>query len=637
MVSPAMGSRLAASIASNIESPTLPDSPVAARVPTSTSTIAPYHSDLNGVNQPLNMELVKVMWWTLGGLGALILLLRFCQILWSETRRMMASPLPAYKMQYFRSVQWSWVPGMKSGLLYAPLWKKRHNREFKLSEATNMGTLPGRLQAIILGIWLLSNFAYMFILDWTVENKYAFAAEIRGRSGTLSVVNMVPLVILAGRNNPLISLLRISFDTYNLLHRWMGRLAVVEAVIHTAAWAFVQVADGGWAAVRDRVLYQSFEGSGMIGTFALILILIISFSPVRHAFYESFLNMHIFLALVVFVAVLIHCDTSGKSGGLPQLPWMVAILTLWGLERFARVLRIAYLNFTLRNGLATTAVCEALPGDATRVTMLLPRYVDVKPGSHCYLRFAGISPLASHPFSVAWVDHVPRSRLADPELAMIEDDEKKPIVALDRKNCATSLSFVVGAHTGFTRRLFNATSAASVRGGTATFRAMVEGPYAGHNTLDSYGHVVLFAGATGITHQLSYLRPLIEGYNAGTVAVRRITLVWIVRDYAALEWTRIWINQILRMPNRRDVLRIQVFVTRPSNPREIVSASATVQMFPGRPSPSTILRRETEEQFGAMCVSVCGPGSLADDVRQAVRASQSDGTVVDFLEESFTW
>jgi hypothetical protein len=50
-----------------------------------------------------------------------------------------------------------------------------------------------------------------------------------------------------------------------------------------------------------------------------------------------------------------------------------------------------------------------------------------------------------------------------------------------------------------------------------------------------------------------------------------------------------------------------------------------------------LLKKEVHRQMGAMCVTVCGPGSLADDVRAATREVQDQGTVVDFIEESFSW
>ena len=56
--------------------------------------------------------------------------------------------------------------------------------------------------------------------------------HLGNRSGTLAVVNMIPLVIMAGRNNPLISWLDISYNTFNLMHRWFGRIVVSFAVSH---------------------------------------------------------------------------------------------------------------------------------------------------------------------------------------------------------------------------------------------------------------------------------------------------------------------------------------------------------------------------------------------------------------------
>ncbi|KAI8623383.1 ferric reductase like transmembrane component [Xylariaceae sp. FL1651] len=590
------------------------------------ATIAPYATGLEGVNQSMNLIFKDSLWWSLGILALIVLSVRLLEIAWSKLRHVSAMSAPADRQAYWKSSQWSWMPSLKKNLIYAPFWRKRHNREIRLSSALNIGTLPSRLHSIILGLYLLSNIIYMFYLDWSRANRYSLAAEIRGRSGTLAVVNMVPLVILAGRNNPLIPLLRVSFDTYNLLHRWMGRMVVWEALIHTIAWAFVQVAAAGWDSFNQKILHETFIASGFAATIALLILFFLSLSPVRHAFYETFLTTHILLALIIFITTLVHCASAAIPGGLPQLPYMVAIFLLWFAERLARMFRLAYNNWSSRRGF-TEAVVEPMPGDCSRVTMHLPRYVDVKPGTHAYIRFMGINPWENHPFSIAWVEHHPD---ADRTLEITRSHSN-----VELQKGTTSVSFVIGAHTGFTRQLFNRAS----RGGTrpVRIRAAMEGPYAGHHSLDSYGHALLFAGSTGITHQLSYLRPLIQGFNDGTVATRRITLVWVMRDTEALEWVRPWMDEVLRMPRRREILNIRLFITRPKNSKEIHSASSTVQMFPGRPSISTILQREVEQQIGAMAVTVCGPGALADDVRQAVRGVQSEDSVVDFVEESFTW
>ncbi|SPJ89785.1 related to ferric reductase [Fusarium torulosum] len=582
-----------------------------------------YHSNLDGVNQPMNLLFRDVLWWTLGIMALIILSIRTVEILWARLRQVSAMNVPGQKQGYWRISQWSWMPNMKKNLIYAPLWNKRHNREFKLSSAISMGTLPSRLHFTILFIYLGSNFAYMFVLNWANENKFAFCAELRGRSGTLALVNMVPLIIFAGRNNPLIGLLKISFDTYNLLHRWMGRIVVLESIIHTIAWLIVAVNDLGWAGVNHQVTHILFYGSGAVGTVAMTLLLLLSLSPVRHAFYETFLNVHIVLAFIAFVATWAHCASSALPGGLPQLSWIMGIMGLWFCDRLGRMIRILSVNWSSKGW--TEATCEAMPGNVTRVTLHLPRYKDIEPGTHAYLRFWGINAWESHPFSICWVNHV-----RDSSLPIVE---KEPLHAVDKSTMTTSVSFLIAAQTGFTKKLYDRSSRCP-RG--LRVKAALEGPYAGHNSLDSYGHAVLFAGSTGITHQLSYIRHLLEGHNNGTTATRRITLVWIIREYESLEWVRPYMDTILRIPNRKELLRIQIFVTRPQNPRDIVSASATVRMFPGRPNVPLILAREVGEQMGAMCVTVCGPGALADDVRGAARAVQGS-TVVDFVEESFTW
>ena len=50
----------------------------------------------------------------------------------------------------------------------------------------------------------------------------ALLKYLRNRSGTLAVANMIPLVLMAGRNNPFIKILGMPYDSFNMLHRWFG-------------------------------------------------------------------------------------------------------------------------------------------------------------------------------------------------------------------------------------------------------------------------------------------------------------------------------------------------------------------------------------------------------------------------------
>lgn len=96
-------------------------------------------------------------------------------------------------------------------------------------------------------------------------------------------------------------------------------------------------------------------------------------------------------------------------------------------------------------------------------------------------------------------------------------------------------------------------------------------------------------------------------------------------------------DQILRLPGRRDILTVKLFVSKPRKASDIVSPSASVTMQAGRCRPDVVLDEILPGRVGATLVSVCGPGAFADEVRDAARKRIGKGAVVDFAEEAFTW
>lgn len=162
------------------------------------------------------------------------------------------------------STRFSWI---KKNLLYSPLFRKRHNREFQLSSAINVGTLPTRFQFLFLLGYLATNVAFC-VINIPFADSFADACkQLRNRSGTLATVNMIPLFLMAGRNNPLIGLLGMSFDTFNLMHRWFGRIVVLEAVCHTFAFWAASASTAGWAAALNTTVTKQFMLFGFIVSF----------------------------------------------------------------------------------------------------------------------------------------------------------------------------------------------------------------------------------------------------------------------------------------------------------------------------------------------------------------------------------
>ncbi|KAH8880743.1 hypothetical protein GQ53DRAFT_523797 [Thozetella sp. PMI_491] len=522
----------------------------------------------------------------------------------NETQRYFAEP----------SEKVSWF---KRNIQYSPIFSKRHNREFQLSSAINMGTLPTRLQLAFLIGYFATNVVFCVIaIDFSA--KFATVASVlRNRTGVLATINMIPLFLMAGRNNPLIKLLGMSFDTFNLLHRWFGRIVVLEALAHTLAFLAGNASTNGWAAAFNTAVTVPYMMYGFIAVCAMVAISIQASSAIRHAFYETFKVLHIALAVLSVVGLYYHLNLKH----LPQLVYMYPVIVLWIFDRAARLIRLGWHNVGAGG---TKTLVEALPGGACRVTVTMARPWNFKPGQHAYLYMPSVSYWQSHPFSVAWSEAA--ESLEGEKLPM----DRQDVLAMRK----TSMSFIIRGRTGFTGALYN--KAAACVDGKMMTRCFVEGPYGGMHMMHSYGTVMLFAGGVGITQAVPHVRDLVVSYSNGTAATRKVVLVWIIQSPEHLEWIRPWMTEILAMEKRREVLRILLFVSRPRSTKEIHSPSATVQMFPGRPNIDTLLGIEMENQVGALGVSVCGPGALSDEVRRAVRNRQYQGSI-SFVEEAFSW
>jgi predicted ferric reductase len=612
---------------------------------TNSTYIYEYSRGLGGVDVPRDVIITRIIYSSVVILAFSIFCGRIAQISHAFLRQITSVTADRRQQTFWSQEHSAWWANMKKHLLYAPLGRKRHNREVQLSSAIGIGTLPSRFQTILVTLYFSSQVAYCLFLDYSVNEKAALVAEIRGRSGTLAVLNMVPLFLLAARNNPLISILHISFDTYNLLHRWLGRIVVIESLVHTIAWAVNACAEQDMTDMLARLRNEPFFTWGLLGTVSMLFLALHSPSPIRHAFYETFLHLHQLAALLAFLGVYAHLSIDS----LPQRSWAHTIAVIWLLERSIRLFRLVYLNFSPRHG-STNMTVQALPGEACRVTFHLPKQVDIKPGCHVFAYIPSISWWMSHPFSIAWTENSSKPSPSTAMAAHISDSKSSsPLTPsslekqsfdldtyLNPAHTPTQVSLIIGAQQGMTRRLYNLANTSPLK--TLTIPGYIEGPYGSHPTnVSSYGTVVLFSAGAGITHHLQYTRDLVQRASTGRAATRRVYLIWSVRSTDHLAWISAWMDQILRLPNRREILVVKLFVSKPRRAADIVSPSATVQMHSGRCRPDVVLDEILPVRVGATLVSVCGPGAFADEVRGAARKRIGRGAVVDFVEEAFTW
>lgn len=507
----------------------------------------------------------------------------------------------------------------KEHLLYAPLIRTRHHQEIRLFRGWGVGILPTRFQSILLMGIAAMNVTFCVKATYTNGTLRRLTMKDLGKQcGTLAVANMIPLVLTAGRSNPLIPLLGVSYDSFNLMHRWFGRICMALAIVHMSTYLVIGTA-GDPAALIALVFGGPVPvAAGVIALTSFIVINIQSMAMIRHAFYEFFLHVHIALVIAVLIALWRHLVARPT-----QKIYLYIVTGLWAADRAVRLLRLVYRNIGGRG--VTCATVQALPGDAVRVTLKLARPWNFRPGQYFFVTIPSVGLWTSHPFSAAWSE----------KFTVLTDDDGIAITNQDilARRQSMAISAVIRHRAGFTHQLFKKVTAAE--DGIAKFSAIVEGPYGLTTSLSSYGTVILFAGGVGISHQLPYIRYLVTGYANGTLAVRRVCLIWVIQCLEHFEWVRPWITYIFSLDSRPEVLRIQLYVTR-HTAKEIQPPSLDIETFCGRPNVDTLIGKEVEVQAGAVVVSVCGTGGMADDVRRAVRKRQGVSNI-DLVEESFSW
>ncbi|KAN0070070.1 hypothetical protein V8E54_011651 [Elaphomyces granulatus] len=271
----------------------------------------------------------------------------------------------------------------------------------------------------------------------------------------MATINLMPLVILTGRNNPLIPLLGVLFDSWNFFHRSLARIVVVPKV----------QAEGGWAALpnylaHDHHLYMSVSVVQWFGNKLYtasyddtVKVWDVSthanatcVRTLRHrskidVMARSDFHENLLITRFLWACVFLWLRLDGFEAQL----YLLIALVLWVLEHFTR---LAILLFRISGENHSVANIRALPGDAMRITSKVARPWTLRPGQRLYLyiSLALVGWWTSHPFSVAW---------SETEQTLIDEKRivmtRRGILALQK----TAISLLVRCRrTGFTDQLY---------------------------------------------------------------------------------------------------------------------------------------------------------------------------------------
>ncbi|KAK9385124.1 ferric reductase NAD binding domain-containing protein [Lipomyces mesembrius] len=464
--------------------------------------------------------------------------------------------------------------------------------------------MPLRWQTLLIVGFVLLNVILIFVHHNIIRESHEAwaipAARFYANRSGIMATTMIPLLFLfGGRNNIMTTVTGWSHETFNMFHRWTGRMMFFQSLVHGAGFTSYYIMDGGYETYYYN-MYKNYANLWgiIILTLAGVIMLQAAY-PFRHYWYEAFLVCH----------VVLH----GYHG------YTYAALAIWMFDRFLRIVRVVLAG-------ATTHAEIYAHGNATHLIVKPSIHFKAQPGQYAFLYVMRHKFWESHPFSI-----------------------------MDTK-ADGSYIFVAKAQAGMTRRLLK--SAAHVPG-NGMIRVWVEGPYGKTYPIARYETVLLIAGGIGVTAVMSYALDLKRRARSG----QHILFYWTIRESESLNWVKEQLEEVAQdgfvdirifitaewstnsstsdMSNEKNSGDIA------SGSRDSVESSRRVSICPvpkivpvnygQRPDMSKVIEETIKQAHGSVAVVSCGPGSLVDKCRSAVADNVEKGTGrVDYFEDAFS-
>ncbi|KAF5981730.1 ferric reductase Fre2p [Fusarium bulbicola] len=538
---------------------------------------------------------------------------------------------------------YGWVMGMFWGLVVGVgIVNRALGQTFsslsrnKAWDYAGWGTLPPRIQTLPLILFVIVNIACT-IHGYDIFEGYGYypsvwtqvLRHVSDRTGILSFANF-PLIWLFGmRNNIVIWLTGWDFKTYNNFHRWVGRIATLQAVIHSIGYTIIILQRGGWK-YFCQIWTFTFWWTAELATIFICLLLGLSMFWIRRENYEFFLITHIVLSFWILVAMLGH--VSIFSGAYDLLVWVPALI--WLLDRVIRALRIMAFNSKFWDTKALITYSE----DAHMIRVTVPissSLYSINPGTFYYIMVLNRRNLwESHPFTVAAISGPGRcdtDTLGEdaPLLDYGASGRLRPAL----KKSQRQMTFLIRPYDSFTSRLRE--YAEEERPKPATVRMAVDGPYGKTLPLERFAKVLFIVGGSGIAVPLSYLQILTTSSNKPL----RIEVHWAVRQSAfAVDVLDRELGDILG----NDRVEINVYLTAGGVDGRMACDEAIYRLTKWRSTRldvEQIIDRALEDgEIESIAVVTSGPAKMADESRRVVVARTVPSCPrIEYFEESFQW
>lgn len=469
------------------------------------------------------------------------------------------------------------------------------------------GLLPTRLETFHIGCFFLLNIVLLSIgyqidpYNVLFEGKWVQLSRYIGdRSGILAIAHFPLIILFSTRNNLVESLTGFKYSTFITLHKWIGRSMVFDALIHSIAYTAYALQTSSFLLSLGEWYFRF----GAIATLGAVLISFWSLGYVRKHHYETFLYLHILLALVFFFACWKHIKQFGWTN------WIYVSLAIWVLERVIRIVRI------LHFGVATAEI-QLIGKDLLRVT--IPKKSPIatwkaRPGQYVFLHFMDPKVFwQSHPFTVI-------------------DSGDTLVVVLRAKKGATNVIL---------QRVVEASQNSSDSFHTK-MKVCVEGPYGAPSPLHLFDNLLFLCGGSGIPG------PLAHAIELGNSLKHKAAIDMIV-TVRSLDILEAYSSELLAL--QRSQVHLQIYMTRSTPTAHYGSISSNIHeqaILPklkpfatfhvGRPDLLSLINGSLSHN-GPLAVLTCGPPAFVDSARDITADTiiKNPTRVIEYFEEYQCW
>ncbi|KAI1851313.1 hypothetical protein JX266_003388 [Neoarthrinium moseri] len=530
----------------------------------------------------------------------------------------------------------SWVVGRLSsrGVAYDAV---PNSPAAKHEEARMSASLSARARRLV---WWLTDDFVLFRQNWGRRDQLLFGAawtlwllflcvhgtgndyfHLTKRFGAIAAAQFPVQYLLALKYlNPVAFAFRSSHEEVNRWHRALGRIIYILLCLHGMFYLNYYVQSG---VLTQRLLSSLVVILGVSSLFGMTLLNTTALSMVRQYSYRVFFITHLLVALALPPAIFFHVRHARV--------YMIESLVFFILDLALRKMHTAMAEATL----------ELIPGtNLIKIVSKVPQRFAARfdfPGSHVYLSI----PAASRPISNrASPSHMLYEFLFNPFTVASINEETHELTLVARQ--------LKGPMTQTLGSLAN-----SWASGTK-IPLTIEGPYGISRYFPSFARtqtdrVLLVAGGVGATFIVPIYQQII-----GENPAAHVDMIWAVREAGEATWTSSGLEKTVL-----DDERIQLFLTGNVFDSDAGTGSSSAvngeielenirsdrrrsKRSPGndhkRPDLQQVVNRVFRQGHAdRVAVLVCGPDSMARELRQYVGVWVKKGRNVYFHNENFSW